>query len=505
MKGGSVVEKTMSLSSRRELLSTTAERYRWATKKGKGLILDEFLASTEYSRKHAIVLLNRPVANKKNGESPRRRHYDYQVQLALARLWKAANRICTKRLVPFLPELISSLERHGHLALPRSVRGKLLSISPATADRLLASERRGSHRGVSTTKPGGLLKKQIRVRTFADWDDLQPGFFEADLVAHCGEATEGSFLHTLVLVDVATSWTECVALLRRSEADVIGALNAVRKRLPYPLLGLDTDNGSEFINYEMLRYCQKEEITFTRSRAYRRNDQAFVEEKNGSVVRRLIGYDRYEGLQAWRKLMQLYEVLRLYQNFFQPSMKLVSKTRTGSRVTKKYDRAQCPVQRVLGSGQIDEEQQRRLTRLWQRSDPVALLEKLEVLQNEFWMYAYQKPHEEIASASAEIVRLPGGNEELETGDRIVPRRYRRIPKPRAPRTWRTREDPFAEVWKEVRLRLEVNPAQTAKALFQDLQVRYPGRFHDGQLRTLQRRVREWRRQHMYQDANVVGL
>ena len=243
-----MMEKRMSLSSRRELLCSTAERYRWATKKGKGLILDEFLASTEYTRKHAIVLLNHPSPNKKNGEARRRRHYDEQVGQALIQLWKAANRICSKRLVPFLPELIASLERHGHLALPVRVREKLLTISSATVDRLLVAERRGFHGGVSTTKPGGLLKKQIRVRTFADWDDLQPGFFEADLVAHCGETTEGSFLHTLVLVDVATSWTECVALLRRSEADVIGALNAVRKRLPFPLLGLDTDNGSEFIN-----------------------------------------------------------------------------------------------------------------------------------------------------------------------------------------------------------------------------------------------------------------
>ena len=150
-------------------------------------------------------------------------------------------------------------------------------------------------RGACTTRPGSLLKKQIKVRTFADWDDLQPGFLEADLVAHCGGSAAGSFLHTLVLVDVATGWTECVALLRRSEADVIGALNSLRGRLPVPLLGLDTDNGSGCINYEMLRYCQREQITFTRSRVNRKNDQAFVEEKNGSVVRRLIGYDPIRG------------------------------------------------------------------------------------------------------------------------------------------------------------------------------------------------------------------
>ena len=301
---------------------------------------------------------------------------------ALVTLWTTANRICSKRLVPFLPELIEVMERHGHLSLPADVRGKLLTISPATADRLLATER-SNQRGMSTTRPGSLLKKQIKVRTFADWDDLQPGFLEADLVAHCGVSAAGSFLHTLVLVDVATGWTECVALLRRSEADVIGALNSLRGRLPVPLLGLDTDNGSEFINYEMLRYCQREQITFTRSRVNRKNDQAFVEEKNGSVVRRLIGYDRYEGLGAWRALIHLYEILRLYVNFFQPSMKLIEKQREGVRVKKRYDRAQTPYQRIIASGYLTKRKRERIESLYRKLDPVTLLKELEQRQDHF--------------------------------------------------------------------------------------------------------------------------
>ena len=292
---------------RRELLRRTAEDYASARKRIKSQIVDQLVAATGYGRKHAITLLNNPPSSISSSR-PRRARYDERVKRALVTLWTTANRICAKRLVPFLPELIEVMERHGHLSLPADVRGKLLTISPATADRLLATER-SNQRGMSTTRPGSLLKKQIKVRTFADWDDLQPGFLEADLVAHCGVSAAGSFLHTLVLVDVATGWTECVALLRRSEADVIGALNSLRGRLPVPLLGLDTDNGSEFINYEMLRYCQREQITFTRSRVNRKNDQAFVEEKNGSVVRRLIGYDRYEGLGAWRALIHLYEIL----------------------------------------------------------------------------------------------------------------------------------------------------------------------------------------------------
>ncbi len=173
-------------------------------------------------------------------------------------------------------------------------------------------------------------------------------------------------------MDVATGWTECLALLRRSEADVIGALNSVRQRLPVALLGLDTDNGSEFINYEMLRYCQREQITFTRSRVNKRNDQAYVEEKNGSVVRRLIGYDRYEGVDAWRALMQLYEVLRHYLNLFQPSMKLLSKKRDGARVSKRYDQAQPPCQRVLASTQVRKRNKEELRRLFRELDPLVL-------------------------------------------------------------------------------------------------------------------------------------
>ena len=264
------MRKKLSMELRRELLRRTAEDYASARKRIKSQIVDQLVAATGYGRKYAITLLNNPPGSV-GPSRPRRARYDERVKRTLVTLWTTANRICAKRLVPFLPELIEVMERHGHLSLPADVREKLLTIISATADRLLATER-SNQRGVSTTRPGSLLKKQIKVRTFADWDDLQPGFLEADLVAHCGESAAGSFLHTLVLVDVATGWTECVALLRRSEADVIGALNSLRGRLPVPLLGLDTDNGSEFINYEMLRYCQREQITFTRSRVNRKND-----------------------------------------------------------------------------------------------------------------------------------------------------------------------------------------------------------------------------------------
>jgi len=292
------MRQKMSLQSRKELLDRLAGRYRTSTWKEKGRILDEFVSGSGYHRKQATALLNgRRRKTRPARRSPSRR-YDDGVRTALIRVWKAANRICSKRLIPYLPDFLAALERFGHLTVPTDVRKRLLTMSRATADRLLYDERHPEGRSISTTRRGNLLKHKIAVRTFADWNEVVPGFMEADLVAHCGDRAEGAFLNTLVLTDIATGWTECIALLRRSEADVSGAIHALRQCLPFPVLGLDTDNGGEFINYDLLRYCEREKITFTRSRTYRKNDQAHVEEKNGSVVRRLVGYDRYEGMEA---------------------------------------------------------------------------------------------------------------------------------------------------------------------------------------------------------------
>ena len=265
----------MSFPAKRELLAQTAGRYPAANHAQKSTILDEFIAATGYSRKYAIRLLRQPVAITTAITRPRAPRYGPAVQAALRIAWEAANGICAKRLVPFLPELVPALERHGHLALTEEVRAQLLALSPATADRLLARARRAAApRGIATTKPGALLKRQVPLRTFAGWDDAAPGFLEADLVAHCGPQASGAFLHTLVLTDVATGWTECLPLLHRSHDAVIGALERARQVLPFPLRGLDTDNGSEFLNYELLAYCAREHITFTRGRADRRTTSA---------------------------------------------------------------------------------------------------------------------------------------------------------------------------------------------------------------------------------------
>lgn len=508
------MRQKMSLRSRRELLNRILPRYRVSTWKQKRRILDEFVSGSGYARKYAVTLLNREIPDLPAKKRMPPRRYDEAVRLALVTVWKAANRICSKRLMPFLPDFVAVLERFGHVSLPASVREQLLTMSPATADRLLHQERHPDGRPISTTRRGKLLKNKIAVRMFANWNELAPGFMEADLVAHCGDRVDGAYLNTLVLTDIATGWTECVALLRRSEADVSGAIHATRQCLPFPLLGLDTDNGGEFINHELVRYCEKEKITFTRSRPYRKNDQAHVEEKNGSVIRRLVGYDRYEGLEAWRSLTALYGTLRLYVNYFQPSMKLLSKVRMEGHTTKCYDKAQTPYQRALNSSAIAEELKNRLRDGYQKLDPVVLLKELERSQDQFWEHAHKKPSHEITSVvpseipqRAEPQRVVVAGPVSKPGPSAVqkpPRTYRRTRKPTVPRTWRTRKDPFAEVWGQVQLLLDIDPSRSVKDLFLELQQRYAGKFSSGQLRTLQRRVKQRRREQLYSRQSIQG-
>jgi hypothetical protein len=506
------MKKLMSLLSRRELLRSITQRYRAAGRKDKQRIMDEFVEATGYHRKYAVALLNQnaecPLTTEKKPRHQKRRYSD-DVKAALLVIWKAANRLCSKRLVPFLPEFIPVLEKHGHLLLTDEVREKLLQVSPATVDRLLKETRRTSGRGVGTTRSGNLLKHQIPVRTFADWDDLKPGFLEADLVAHCGTSTGGAYLSTLTLTDVATTWTECLALLSHDQNEVMRALKHARRLLPFQLLGIDTDNGCEFINKELLSFCREEKLTFTRSRPYKKNDQCHVEQKNGSVVRRMIGYDRYEGRPACQQLASLYGVLRLYVNFFQPSQKLISKERRGGKVVKKYDQAKTPYQRVLASDSIPEEVKTELWELYQGLDPVTLFRQLEFYQDSLWQYAWRSSNEETKADEVmkqqqeerTVTEFPAGKNKLPAAPRVnspePSSRYWRCSGKTTKyhsvkRSWRTRRDPYELVWDKVERELEQNPNLCVKDYFQTLQRDYPGQFNQGQLRTLQRRVKEWR-------------
>ena len=376
----------MSLQSRRELIAAVAPRYRAAHSADKHQILDEFVAATGYHRKYAIRVLNHPYTTHRQHKRHKKPRYGPAVKAALVKIWHVANCICAKRLVPALPDFVTALKRHDELQLAPEVESLLLKISVSTADRLLRAERRHRH-GLGTTKPGTLLKHTIPIRTFADWDDARPGFLEADLVAHCGQSTHGEYLNTLTLTDITTGWTECLPLLNRSQRAVTEAVDQAQTRFPFPILGLDSDNGSEFINANLLRYCKRQHITFTRSRPYKKNDQAHVEQKNWSIVRQLVGYDRYEGRRAYRRLEALYDILHFYVNFFQPVMKLVHKERVGSKVKKQYDTAKTPYQRALDSDQVADEVKQHLRDQYASLNPAALLRTVQSLQDALWQEA----------------------------------------------------------------------------------------------------------------------
>ena len=289
----------MSGPSRQEVLNRCIDEYNQSSWLEKGDQLDQYVKLTGYCRKYLIRLLNQSGGSATPSERRGRpAKYDVAATAALVQVWEFSGCICSKRLIPFLPVLLNSLERFGYLCLPLDVRELLLSVSISTADRLLVDARAAQDRGISTTKPNRIIRKQIALRTHNGWDDVVSGYFEVDLVAHCGGRVAGSYLYTLDLTDIVTGWTECFGLLDRRAETVLCGIKQVRARLPFALLGLDTDNGGEFINELLLNYCQEEGIEFTRSRAYKKNDQAHIEERNGSVVRRLVGYDRYDGEEA---------------------------------------------------------------------------------------------------------------------------------------------------------------------------------------------------------------
>jgi hypothetical protein len=325
------VERGWKTPARRAWLEQMAADYQQASAPEKKQILAQFVAKTGYARKYALWVLHH-AQDLLQAAAVEPEPYGSEIREALVLAWQTLDRICAKRLVPFLPDIIASLEQHGHLQLSEEHRRILLSISAATADRLLRQERLRSLRSLSTTKAGSLLKQQIPIRTFEGWNEDKPGFLEVDLVAHCGSAIQGSFLYTLTLTDVATGWTECLPLLNRGREEVLAALQRACSLFPFPILGIDTDNGGEFINEEVAAYCVREQVTFTRGRPYEKRDQCFIEQKNRVVVRQVVGRHRLEGEYAARQLTELYRALRLYVNCFQPSVKLVAKISEGRKV-----------------------------------------------------------------------------------------------------------------------------------------------------------------------------
>jgi hypothetical protein len=351
-------------------------------------MLDEFTKVTGLHRKAAIRLLRRQSHSRVVKRRGRPRKYGTGVAEALRVVWEASDRLCSKRLQPFLPEMVKVLRQHSEQIIDADTEGQLCRMSSSTIDRVLRPCRKlGGRRGLTTTRPGSLLKSSIPIRTFADWQENKLGFLEIDLVAHCGESTEGFYLNTLCAVDVASGWTECRPVWGKGQERVGGAVHKIRQRLPFPLLGLDSDNGSEFINQHLFTYCHQQGITFTRSRAYKKNDSCHVEQKNGNVVRRLVGYDRYASKAAYQCLGRIYDGVRLYLNFFQPTMKLLSKTRHGARVHKVYEKAQTPYQRILKLGVLSEAKQAELATTYSGLNPVRLLKQINNNLEQLWRMA----------------------------------------------------------------------------------------------------------------------
>jgi len=388
-------------ASLREYATVQRERYRQATRAEKRQFLDEVVAVTGIHRKAAIRLLRRaPRPRSTPGPGGRPREYGPEVAAAAEVLWQASGRIGAHRLHPFVPELLERLVQCGEVTVAPDVEKRLRQASRPTLARLLAPARaQYPLRGATSTRPGTWLRQEIPIRTFSEWDDARPGFCEVDLVAHCGSSTEGFYLCTLCAVDIATTWVELEAVWGKSQQRVGGAIHHVWERLPVPLVGLDSDNGSEFINHGLYDWCRRSGVTFTRSRAWKKNDSAHVEQKNGAVVRQLVGYDRFASKAAYGELQRVYRLARLHVNFFQPVQKLVTKTRQGARAHRVYDRAQTPYQRLCAAGVLTPAKRQELEALYQSLNPLQLRRDLEAELDRLWALAAPDPR-----------RAPGGTE-----------------------------------------------------------------------------------------------
>lgn len=480
------------MTTRKELIEGVGARYRGASMSDRTKILDEFVAITGYHRKHAIRVLGAGTVPDRS-PSARNRLYDEAVRQALIVLWEAADRVCGKRLKALVPALIGAMERHGHLDLDTEVKAKLLRVSAATIDRALGDARsRVDGQRKRRTGVGAAIRRSIPVRTFSDWRDPPPGFFEVDMVEHCGGAkTDGDFVHSLVLTDIASGWTECIAMPVRNQSLVVEGMAIAAAEVPFAMLGVDTDNDSAFMNQTVFDYCKDNRLEQTRSRAYKKNDQAWVEQKNGAIVRRLVGYGRLSGLAATQALAQLYSASRLYVNFFQPSFKLKSKTRDGARVSKTYHAPATPCDRLLASPCVSEAVKSKLKAQFDGLDPVLLLRDIRTAQQVLSDIAARGPRDlSPVPATTDVSTFL---DSLATAWKDGEVRPTHRKQPGTERWWRTRADPFAHAWPVVEGWLNDEPTATAKELMDRLAQIVPDAYASkAQLRTLQRRIKAWR-------------
>ena len=502
-------------------LDAARRRYRGLSVIGKRRLLDELQELTGYHRKSLLRLLNRPepVAVAEPGGSllqpdkpHHRRRYGPEVVEALVPLWEASDRLCGKRLQALLPLLVESLESHGHLSLEPAVRESVLAMSSATIDRLLSPIRKQSG-GNGWRRPPraySAVRRRVPVRTFKGWDDhSDPGWLEIDLVAHCGGRMEGRFLWTLVATDIATGWSESLPIVMRDGAVVLTALQLIRRQLPFPLRGIDADNDPVFMNQLMEAWCDRpgQQIVLTRSRAYQSNDQAWVEQKNGMLVRRVVGYQRLVSLDAAQVLGELYGALRLFTNLFQPSFKLKSSERDGGRIKRQHHPPRTPLQRLLATGQVSEERADQLRELQRGSDPLVLLETIRRCQGRLAVLASGEqgtglgPGAAVGDRTQESRSLEVFLGDLQTlWQSSQPRRR----KPRTRTGKRTRPDPFEADVALIEGWLQAEPLLGSRGLMERLVAHNPQRYSERQMRTLQRRLRSYRLQRIELEMAETG-
>jgi len=490
------VTRQISTTTRKELVEALRVRYGSAAFGERIKMLDEFVALTGYHRKHAIRVLCAEVT-KTSSAPARNRLYDETIRQALTMLWEAADRVCGKRLKALIPVLFDAMERHGHLDMDPIIRSKVLLVSAATIDRMLAAARlhidgqRKRRKGV-----GSAIRRSIPVRTFADWRDPPPGFFEIDMVEHCGgPKTDGDYVHTLTMTGIPTGWTECVAMRMREQMLIVGAFEQVAGELPFVMLGVDSDNDSALMSQSVFDYCKGHGLVQTRSRAYKKNDQPWVEQKNGAIVRRLVAYGRLSGVESTKALATLYASSRLYVNFFQPSFKLKSETRDGAKVHKIYFTPATPCDRLLAHASIEPAIKARLkARLkaqFESLDPVRLLQDIRGAQQTLSeIAAHGAPN---GTAPARSPHVDAFLKSLSTVWKDGETRPTHREQPGAKHWWRTKVDPFAHVWPLVDGWLIAEPSASAKELMDRLATMFPKAYAgNAQLRTLQRRVKAWR-------------
>ncbi len=526
----------MTHTVRAELAEAIRLRYRSATGKQKRKILDEFVASTGYHEKSAIRVLNGQPITKGRQTRNRPSLYDEAARGALIVLWEASDRVCGKRLKALLPILLPALERNGHLKLDETIRAKILAMSAATIDRLLRAPRavtRSKRRRRIEPEP----RRRIPLRTFADWNEPIPGSMEMDLVAHCGAVNRGSYINSLVLTDIASGWTEAAPLVVRESHLVVETLERIRVGLPFALRALDVDNGSEFVNERLIEYCLSRGIELTRSRPYRKNDQAWIEQKNGAVVRKLLGYKRFEGIAAAKAITRLYGASRLFVNFFQPSFKLAAKHREGAHVSKRYHPPQTPCERLLQAESTPEAAKVKLCEIASALDPLKLLEEMRAMQAHLTVLADGEVPPSMTAEPPDLAAFVAGLSSAWRAGEVRPTfsvaakpRYLRslqsvaqndvspmpiasparvcVPVAKPPERpqliyagrGKGRFHALTMVWPLVCRRLEGFPNINSCQLFEELCAQFPGRFNPYQRKTLSKRVKIWRR-----DARARGV